>query len=397
MARGRQTFTTYVVAAIAAMSLPACDSNDEERAENSVYKFDGYDIMLSNYAPADNVSGRINRIDESDPWRPGRIVYVERDGLFMYRDSRGYWSHHWGYASYYGTYDSKGVRPTPGSRYYCSQTATEYIANEEGKLIPTSDTQSEITVTTWNIGGFNNGNSGSFTAKSADDYQAVLSRFSPIIGTIDADLTGFCEYLPSIYAKRSIRDDLMGDYPYDAISKTSGSYLGKALFSRFPLSNVTQLIVHSSIALEADAIINGRVFKVCVCHPVWWSNDVDPNLQTLKYLANRYKYVERAILMGDFNILRSREEESLRLFTEAGFTPANSGRFGSIVTSYNSVYCTPAIDNIMVKGAEISSVSVLRFTPEGLDPQNPRLEDELLWDAANPSDHFPLTATLKIK
>lgn len=381
---------------ISAIGFSSC-STDEEIEDNVALPFEVYDIMLSYQAADDDAAGRFNAMEDADPWRTGEIVYLERDGLFVYRDKQGNWSRHWGYAAYFGTYDPRGVRPIPGQKYFCTQTGCEYVADENGRLIPFDAPTIQIKVTTWNIGGFNNGNSGEFSAGSEENYFAVLDRFKPLIEELDADLVGLCEYLPSIFTNREIRADLLGQYPYAGISEVSSDYMGKAIFARFPLSKPKLLRVYDSTALEADATIGGRVFKVCICHPVWWKTDGDPNFKALKFLAERYKYVDRVILMGDFNFLREREEESLKLFSDVGFTPANIGPFGTFTTAYNSSLSSRAIDNIFVKGAEIISVSVKQITPEGLDPHNPRIEDEALWDEVNPSDHFPLSAELLIK
>lgn len=380
---------------IVGLGLSGCNAEDEIE-ETAVLPFELYDIMLSGRAAADDVCGRYAVSEGADPWRTGNIVYLERDGLFVYRDKQGNWSRHWGFAPHYGTYDPCGVRPIPGQRYYCQQTDCEYIADENGRLVPDRTSPTQVKVTTWNIGGFNNGNSSSFNVGSQEEYDEVLNRFKPMIAELDADLAGFCEYLPSIFNEAEIRTDLMGQYPYGVISEVTGGYMGKALFSRYILANPTTLRIHKSIALESDVTIGGRVFKVCICHPLWWQTDGDPNMLALRFLANRYKYVDRVILMGDFNFLREREKESLELFTAAGFSPANMGRFGSLITAYNTTLSTQAIDNIFVKGAEIISVSVKQITPEGLEPLNPRIEDEKLWDAVNPSDHFPLSAELLI-
>lgn len=377
-----------------ASTLSACN-RDDGIPENAVYPFDCYDIMHTVDAPADDEAGRIRFTEGADPWRSGDIIYLERDGLFVYRDRMDVWSQHWGYATNYGKYNSDGIQPTPGQKYYCAQTATQYVANENGRLEPIDATTEPIKVTTWNIGGFNNGNSSTFTAKDEENYQSVLSRFAPVMELLDADLIGLCEYLPSIFESREIRQDLMGPYPFEAFSEVANNYLGKALYSRFCLSNVKQLSIFGSIALEADITVGGRIFKVCLCHPVWWTTDGNPNRKSLEYLAKRYKYTQRVILMGDFNFPKDAEQESLKIFTDVGFSAANLSRFGSLRTSYNTVLGSPALDNIFTKGAEILSVSVLQYTPEGLDPANPRIADESLWDAVNPSDHFPFSALLR--
>lgn len=392
MGKAVRFIIAFIVAAFAS-TLQAC-SQDDIDADDNVYPFDCYDIMLSNDATADDATGKLKITKDADPWRPGDIVYLERDGLFVYRGSKNTWSRHWGYASLYGSYLPKGVRPKPCQKYYCKQTATRYVADDNGRLVPEDTYTGPIRVTTWNVGGFNNGNSGKYHAPNREKYQWILDRFAPVIKLLDADLIGFCEYLPSIFDDQPIRSDLMSEYPYDAISEIYGDYKGKAFFSRFPLSNPQLLSLEKSVALEADVTIGGRIFKICICHPVWWTTDGNPNRKALEQLAQRYKYIDRVILMGDFNFPLDAEQESLKIFTDAGFSAANLSSFGRLRTAYNTQISSPALDNIFIKGARIISVSVVQYTPAGLDPANPLPADEPLWDAANPSDHFPLSALL---
>lgn len=354
-----------------------------------------YDIVHSLNAENDDALGKIRLAEIQDPLNSDEIIYLERDGIFLSRSEDGKWYSRWNQSSLFGEYNGFGIVPYPGHKYIFEQTGIEYTANDSGRLIPENSTEETVRVTHWNIGGFAKGNTGSFTTSDSLQYQAILSEFTQVIDSVKPQLIGCSEYLPQIYEGNLIRDDLFSAYPYELTSTITGNYSGKAFFSNWPLINPQTLQIGNSIALEAEIIIGNQLFKICICHPTWWKSEIDNNWIELSELARRYKYVDRVILMGDFNVLRERETESWELFTNSGFSLGNHGEFGAIPTTYNSVICSMDLDNIMVKGAEILEVSTIQFTPEGLDPANPDAADELLWDAVNPSDHFPFTAVIR--
>ncbi|MDE6534773.1 MAG: hypothetical protein K2K82_02055, partial [Muribaculaceae bacterium] len=360
---------------------------------DSLVSFSAYDITHSITAADDDDLGKIQMAD--NPKNNDEIVYLERDGVFIGRSADGKWNRRWNGFPAYGEHDSGGVRPEAGRRFICSQTGVKFTADSLGHLVADNATQETLTVTTWNLGGFNKGNSGTFVTSDSIRYEAILTEFRQVIDSIKPDLMGCTEFLANIYADRQIRDDLFSEFPYAEIPEISIHYQGKAFFSKYPLFNAHAFKVGQSIAMEADALIGNQIFKLCLIHPTWWRTEIDNNWQELTELARRYKYVDRVILMGDCNVLKEREAESWQLFADSGFTLGNFGVFGSLPTTYNSVICSMTLDNIMVKGAEILGVSTVQFTPEGLDPAMPNPADELLWDAVNPSDHFPFTAIIR--
>lgn len=363
---------------------------------DSVLIFSVYNITHSLNAADDDVIGKINLAELQDPRNKEEIIYLERDAIFLTCSPTGEWNRQWAQSSYYGNFDGQGIRPYAGKKYVCAQTGETYIADEYGQLHPDETIENTITVTTWNLGGFNKGNSGSFETTDSLMYQAILNDFKEVIDSIKPDLMGCCEFLPKIYGDSLIRNDLFGEYPYATIPEISLEYQGKAFFSQYPLYNATALNVGQSIALEAEALINHQVYRICIIQPTWWKSEIDNNWIELSELAQRYKYVDHVILMGDFNVLKDREPESWQLFTDAGFTLGNYGNFGAFPTTYNSFICSMVLDNIMVKGAEILEVSTIQFTPEGLEPSMPNPNDKVLWDAVNASDHFPFSAIIRI-
>lgn len=360
---------------------------------DSLVSFSAYDITHSITAADDDVIGKIQMTD--NPKINDEIVYLERDGVFIGRSTNGIWNRRWTGFPAFGEYDSGGVRPEAGRRFICSQTGVKFTADSLGHLVPDNVTQETLTVTTWNLGGFNKGNSGTFVTTDTVRYDAILTEFRRVIDSIKPDMMGCTEFLANIYADRLIRDDLFSEFPYAEIPEISVHYQGKAFFSKYPLFNARTLEVGQSIAMEADALIGNQIFKLCLIHPTWWRSEIDNNWQELTELARRYKYVDRVILMGDCNVLKEREPESWQLFADSGFTLGNFGAFGSLPTTYNSVICSMTLDNIMIKGGEILEVSTVQFTPAGLDPTMPDAADELRWDAVNPSDHFPFTAVIR--
>lgn len=362
---------------------------------DSLIAFSTYDITHSIAAPDDNQIGKITFA--GNPRNEDAIVYLERDGVFLTRSTDGKWNQRWTGSNAYGDFDNRGVRPAAGQRFVCSQTGVKFTADDLGRLIPDGATPDTLTVTTWNVGGFNKGNSGTFFTTDSLRYQTILGEFSHVIDSIQPDLIGCCEFLPTIYPDSMIRNDLFREFQFAEIPDVSIHYQGKALFSKFPLYNTHAFKLGQSIAFEAEVLIGNQVYQLCIIHPTWWRSEIDNNWLELTELAQRYKYVDRVILMGDFNVLKERETESWQLFADSGFTLGNFSSFGNLPTTYNSVICSMTLDNILVKGAEILGISTIQFTPEGLDPSMPDATDERLWDAVNPSDHFPFTAIIRTK
>lgn len=364
-------------------------SDDVHDSETGL-RFDRFDIVHSIDGAPDDAFGRVNPERMASVQLANDVVYLERDRVFLNQDKSGKYYQVWSLAPAFGSYNGKGIKPRQGQTYTCRQTGQRYIADSEGRLIPAEEQSITFTVMTWNIGCFNHGHYSSFSITDNEKYQALLADFNEFFSLHRPDVIGLCEFLPEVVKKRKIRSDLFAPYPFAATSRLTTEFLGKALFSQFKLFNSAQIRTEERILLEAEMLLsNGETVLVCICHAPWQE---EANWDELKLLAHRYEYVPRVILMGDFNVLESRADESWKLFTNVGFKAANDG---SIPTTFSSSICSVAIDNILVKGGDIIDVEVPQNTPPGLDPLQPSVADDAQWEQYNLSDHFPLIATIR--
>lgn len=358
---------------------------------NTVHFFARYDVVHSSQGKSDD---RGNITLDTELARPGYITYLERDGVFVTNSYQGTWNTHWGNGDAFGKVTPKGVTPKTNTLYVCTDTGQEYTV-VNGKLTPTVSRPERLRVLSWNVGGFGKGNSGSFMASGVPQYEEIRLGFAKMFNFIGADIIGLCEYRDTILTGKHFRNDLFGGYPHAALSTSFDEYRGKGIFAASAMRNVTEISLPGDcIALECEMHLGGRTFVVCMVHNPWAISDSgeDNNLKGIEQLCKRYKYVPRVLLMGDFNALRDNEAARWQRFRDVGFTMANQGAVGAILTSYSNVKCSNAIDNIMVKGATIARVGTVQFTPEDCDPDNPDISDELKWDAVNLSDHFPIFA-----
>ena len=358
---------------------------------NTVHFFARYDVIHSSQGATDD-RGKITL--DTVLARPGYITYLERDGVFVTEAYAGTWHTRWGNADAFGRQTAKGVIPKANTIYVCTDSGQEYTVIG-GKLTPASVRPERLRVLSWNVGCFGKGNSSSFMAESASGYEEIRLGFAKMFNHIGADIIGLCEYRDSIFSGKNIRDDLFGGYPQAILTDGFEEYTGKGIFAPIPMRNKTEIsLPGGNKALECEMTIGGKTFVVCMTHNPWAasSSGVDNNMKAIEQLCARYKYVARVLLMGDFNVLRENEAQRWQKFRAAGFTMANHGAVGPILTCYNNVKCTNTIDNIMVKGATIARVGTVQFTPDDCDPDNPVSADETKWDAVNLSDHFPIYA-----
>lgn len=382
---------TAIAVVVCGIAMRSCNDGSMPTADEAL-RFSAYDITHSVTAPPDDHEGRIS-LETGKKWFDGEIVYSERDGRFLIRDSRdNRWNTTWDYAFAYGDFTYKGIRPNPAQTYVCSETGQRYRV-DQGRLKAIGASAATVRVMSWNIGCFTNGNHPQPQLSGEEAYDELCRKFSEVFNGYAADIVGLCEFVPEVTEGRLTAADILGRYANAYVSPLTENYCGKALFANSPIRNLNQIELGIGTAFEGDILIGGKTVRVCICHPTWWKNRIngDANWRELKALANRYRYVENVILMGDFNTRRDREDETWALFIDAGFTLAN-GRDGSPpgLTSYNNTVNSNCVDNVLVKGGEILRLEILQHTPQGCSPTDPRPEDERRWDAVNLSDHFPL-------
>lgn len=362
---------------------------------NSVHFFSRYDVVHSSQSSAE--AGDRGRISlDTEHIFPGYVTYLERDGVFVVQNYLNTWNTRWGAGDAFGTLTSKGVVPKASTVYVCTDTGQQYTV-VNGKLTPADPRPERLRVLSWNIGCFSKGNSSSSMMINEEAYRKNLVEFAKMFNNVGADLIGLCEYRNTILSGFNVRADLLGGYSFAGLSSSFDEYVGKGVFAAAPLRNITEIsLPQGKTALECEMLLGGKTFVVCMAHLPWalGSSGADHNMQAIGQLCDRYRYVPRVLLMGDFNARHDNEAARWQAFRDAGFKMANHGSIGSFLTSYGNKECTNAPDNIMVKGATIVRVGTVQFTPEDCDPYDPKTDDDAKWDAVNLSDHFPLFADI---
>lgn len=253
-------------------------------------------------------------------------------------------------------------------------------------------------ILSWNVGHWAKGNSGSSKVTPAD-YESTKMAFHKVFNDYNPDVVGCCEYSSIFYNNGSgttttARDDIFSQFKKYSIGSEIG-YVGTAEFANCTMLEKNEISLENNYkALEFSLPLTAtKKVKICMCHLPW---QVESEQQaSLDTLIQRYANEPYAIIMGDMNFHKNKEMTSINKLTAAGYQNANWGYMGKILTSYNNVVCSNYLDNIAVKGGSILRVQVLQNTPEGCDPDNPDINDELLWDAVNLSDHFPIIADVE--
>lgn len=403
----REERTTLIIIKLLAMGIVAgtiwgCTDSNKTPDPGRELEFSRYDIEHSVAAPPSDKIGQI-KLNTDREWIGGEIIYSERDSRFLVRDRHdGSWNTTWAYAFAYGTFSHKGIRPHQSATYICRETGQKYTVGSDGELKPVESVQGgskkEIRVVSWNVGCFTKGTDAKLKFTDINAYEALCKEFAELTWQMGADLAGICEYRPTIFDGRNISSDIFGCYPFACETTDADNYHGNALFSTSAIRNVRSLNLGIGTALEGDILIGGTTVKVCICHATWWKNriDGDANWRELKALAERYRHIRNVILMGDFNVMRDRQDRSWNLFADAGFIAANraTGDSPLLPTTYSNVLVSDAADNILVKGGRIANFEIIQSTPEGCDPLAPNPADKAKWDSVNLSDHFPLVCTI---
>ncbi|MCQ2346297.1 MAG: endonuclease/exonuclease/phosphatase family protein [Paludibacteraceae bacterium] len=248
----------------------------------------------------------------------------------------------------------------------------------------------------WNIGHYANGNDYK-SAITADDYEAKKAEYRRIFAKYHADVVGICEWSSIFYGEEKAVDALLPQYAHHYIAPKERYYIGVALHSVFPLSEMHEVeLKRGYTAYEGVFYLGGKKVILCECHLPWQSFELNDSSITI--LLDRYKNEERVLIAGDFNFREKDRVASTKRFTDSGFEAANCGYFGNLLTCYNVSSCTPYLDNIFVKGGKILNTEVEQITPDGYSATHPNAatdeKERLEWEAANLSDHFPLISDI---
>lgn len=244
----------------------------------------------------------------------------------------------------------------------------------------------------WNIGHYANGNDCKSTITAAD-YETKKQAYRQLFAKYHADIVGICEWSSIFYGDEKAIDAFMQPYNYHYIAPTEKAYIGVALHSIFPLTELHEVqLTRGYTAYEGVFYIGGKKVIVCECHLPWQSSELNEASQQI--LLDRYKNEERVLIAGDFNFREIDRVQSYQRFIDSGFETANCGYFGNKMTCYHVATCSFYLDNIFVKGGKILNTQVEQVTPDGYSHDHPNAakdkKERLAWESVNLSDHFPL-------
>lgn len=239
---------------------------------------------------------------------------------------------------------------------------------------PVSKKAGEIRFVQWNIGNFSFGKHGE-TAIPAGEADARAGDYRRMIGSLDADIIGLCEFNPAFdKGGGKARGRIFGGFPFFEDGPHQG-YQGNAVASRTPVRNVVSRPyvrrIQPTYMLCGETELAGTPVRIVQTH---LDLDAEVRAAQIAELAECLKDEQRVILSGDFNVSSAAEYAPLEAIGLAG---ANFSRFGTFPTHRRrSFAATPAIDNVFVRGFELTDVAVG-------DP------------SLSLSDHRPLVCTLK--
>lgn len=246
-----------------------------------------------------------------------------------------------------------------------------------------------IIVMQWNIGHFSQGALPSSRITDSD-YLQKLQDYRQLLNDVSADIVTLCEYSVlfsnTTLHPRSYADTLLFyEYPYRFIGNNGiiRNYSLNAIMSKMELldpssveyqTNSTAHITHTSAIKATDYYYNKAYIyigdhKVVLVntHLAFDKNNPDIAINQIKELINEMDNEEFVVICGDFNTTAS----SYSLFTDAGYSLANSGEWGT----FPSAKTTAPLDNIISKGLVIRNAYVIN---------------------SSLSDHFPIVCTVSI-
>ncbi|MBO7578882.1 MAG: hypothetical protein J6T43_07860 [Prevotella sp.] len=234
-------------------------------------------------------------------------------------------------------------------------------------------------VSTWNIGHFANGKKNHSLINSSQ-YQSKLKGLHDILtDSIGADIMCLNEYSHVLGTdqnkkKRLSKKVLLNKFKIKKEGRLAG-FSCNSIFSNLKVKNVKECPFNSSKSYLAetpraanyyylcgDLYVNGVVVKLVCAHTT--SSAIRICRAQINELIKKFEGYDRVIMCGDWNTTNYSQ------FKIAGYSMANDG---SIITYPKKSY---ALDNIVVKGLEISDVRVVK---------------------TDLSDHYPLVCRVSFK
>lgn len=270
----------------------------------------------------------------------------------------------------------------------------QYAYNIEGQQVFPSETT--LRVMTYNVGQWYIGDGNIVPSAKDSEYYNLQNG---MIQRANADILFINEYRNNISSSRTAESMLSQYFPYIKTKNGSSGYTGRAICSKYPLSNYTvRNFVNGNTGNYYDSAqitVNGKTITLCVVH-LMVTSEPDRYLQAQE-LCSFLNTQDTFIAGGDYNTGMSSDrgndntestayEHFVKLFTDEGYHTANFDQFGFMTTCNDGVDGAGTdwdLDNI-ITSADINILSAYVDTT--------KLTDEI----HDKTDHMPLIATLQI-
>lgn len=248
-----------------------------------------------------------------------------------------------------------------------------------------------LKVMSYNVGQWYYGSGDNVPEAKDEEYYNLQNG---MIANADADILCICEYW-DIFSKtgRTALSLLSQYYPYIETQGGSSGYYGRAICSKYPLTNFTHHAYTNESARYYDSAtvtINDTPITVVVTHL-----NVDDRSKRSAQVAELITFLQqqtRFIACGDYNTLDCKNTSGadytaiIEPLLNAGFHCANCSDFGFLETYSDQptgTY-TGCLDNIVTSAnIDILSASV----------DTTKLSDGL----TEKTDHMPLIATVQLE
>ena len=239
----------------------------------------------------------------------------------------------------------------------------------------------------YNIGHFSHG-ANQNSSITGTDYADKLAAYRQLVyGKLGVDVLGLCEY-SAIFGNdgttnQSAKEVLFNRFEFDYIGEQI-RYSCNALYSNLYVENMSKkiyecnqnaVITHTTLIeatdyyyIEADLWFHGSLIKLIMTHLAFDNNNPQIVANQISELITKFASEPKVIMMGDWNVASFSQFDP---FVEAGYILGNKGQ-----ATFSDTNLTKALDNIIVKGVELSNFTVVQTS--GL------------------SDHLPIYATITL-
>ena len=251
-----------------------------------------------------------------------------------------------------------------------------------------------LRVMEYNAGQWYIGTTSNVPSDKDAEYYALQNG---MISNADADILIICEYRDQFsQSGRTAESMLSQHFPYRVNYGGGGAYMGRAICSKYPITNFTQHLYTNRPSTSNNyydsctVTVSGIPVTVIVTH----LSTQDIRHDEIEELIDYLETLDRFICAGDFNTLYARNTDGsdyqpmIVPLINAGFNLSNCDDFGFFDTYYDSdgdtITWRGCLDNIVTSSnIEISDVAV----------DDTKLSDSIV----EKIDHIPLIADLLIQ